>query len=573
MIKRQHVLVCILLMLCGGCADKAPSSFIAVNQLGYEAGAQKEAYLVNSAVGSFELVDYNTGLVVYTSNPMSTIPPDKGSGDQISILDFSEFQGAGLFLLRSAQKQNVTSSVFKIKHNAYGEALNTVLRSFYYHRCGISVDLGEEWSYAICHLDDAPYYDNQQQYKEVRGGWHDAGDHNKFTVNTSLSAALLMYMYANNPSTFRDGQLGIPESGNAIPDILDEISWALRWLHKMQRNDGAVYHKVSQKRWIGEYLPQDDPSIRYLFEPSTAATASFAATAALGSRLLQPYNPFLASKLKIAALDAWAFLTKHPQNLPLGGFTNPPDVSGGEYGDKNDTDERLWAAMELYNLTGGSLFLSYFIQNYSRIELHNPPPISWRNVHSLALHSFYLAETDDSYFAVKQEIRDAILSRADRLMKVHAANNYRNLLNPSEYYWGSNSVGLAYAYDLLQAYIISGNQRYKKAAWDQLHFVMGRNPSNISQITGVGTNSVRHPYHQLSEKGDFFNPVPGMLVGGPNNHILLNNREISPFPAKSFEDSFSNYFVNEPAINFTAVYALVLSFLSNSNHLLTAQEY
>ena len=63
--------------------------------------------------------------------------------------------------------------------------------------------------------------------------------------------------------------------------------------------------------------------------------------------------------------------------------------------------------------------------------------------------------------------------------------------------------------------------------------------------------------------GGFNNPVPGMLVGGPNNRLLLNDRKISPYPAKNYEDLFKNYLVNEPAINFTAILVYVTSALSS----------
>jgi len=79
----------------------------------------------------------------------------------------------------------------------------------------------------------------------------------------------------------------------------------------------------------------------------------------------------------------------------------------------------------------------------------------------------------------------------------------------------------------------------------------------------VGSAPVQHPYHQLSEVGNFNDPVPGMLVGGPNNHLLLNDRVISPYPAKNYEDVFKNYLVNETAINFTAILIYVTSAISN----------
>ncbi len=572
---KHHLLILVsLLFVLFSCSKDEYKTFIAVNQTGYETGAPKKAYLVNSPeTGSvFQLVSADQGEVVFADTIRVFREPDPASGDLIGLINFSDAGLTGTFFLRMQDNHQVKSSPFTIGENIYSEALDTVIRSYYYHRCGVSVDLGEEWSYEICHLDDAPFYHNPSVNINVTGGWHDAGDYNKFTVNTTLSASLLLYMYDENPDRFTDGQLGIPESGNGIPDVLDEISWALRWLLSMQRSDGALFHKVSQKRWIGEYLPHTDPSVRYLFEPSTAATASFAATAAIGARIMYPYNPVFAGELENAALLAWNYLILNPMNLPLGGFKNPPDVSGGEYGDTNDNDERLWAAVELYNLTSDRSFMDYFIGNYNKIQIRPLQPISWRNAHSLALHAFYFSDTGSLFTQSKEDIKNALIRHADGLLDTRDRNNYDNLLKHTEYYWGSNSVGLAYAHDLVQAWKITGNAEYREAALDQLHFVMGRNPLNLSQITGVGHLAVQHPYHQLSKVGNFDNPVPGMLVGGPNNYVFLNNKELSKYPAKNFEDAFRNYFVSEPAINFTAMLAWVLSSLSDYTQPYSVQE-
>ncbi len=104
----------------------------------------------------------------------------------------------------------------------------------------------------------------------------------------------------------------------------------------MQRADGAVYHKVSQKKWIGEYLPHADPSTRYIFDISSAATASFTAAAAIGSRHLKNYNQDYSQKLQVAAERAWDWLEENPQNVPTGGFKNPEGVEGGQYNDLSD---------------------------------------------------------------------------------------------------------------------------------------------------------------------------------------------------------------------------------------------
>ncbi len=565
-----NILVIILLFFfipISSCVDSSQKPFIAVNTVGYEMGSSKQAFLVNSEAELFQLIRTENSEVVLTGKISSPSEVDSISGDRLSPIDFSIFNNPGEFKIKTLSPGNLTSHPFRIEENVYHNALMKIVKSYYYHRCGTVVDVGAKWSYKICHIDDAPFYDDRKSSKQVTGGWHDAGDYNKFSGNTALSAALLLYAYESNPDNFLDNQLGIPESGNGTPDILDEVGWALEWLLKMQREDGGVYHKVSQKKWIGEYLPNEDPSTRYIFDVSSAATASFVAVSALGARHLEEYNPGLSFELSLAAERAWRFLERHPENKPVGGFKNPEGVRGGEYGDPSDLDERLWASMELYRLTNNRDYLTFFIQNYEEITFYNIPPISWRDAESLAFNSFLSADIPNEYDKVREIISEKIIRHADDILSIHKQNNYRNLLLYNQYYWGSNSVGLAYAFDLIQGFNLTQNPKYKYAALDQLHYIFGRNPMNLSQVTGVGSAAVKNPYHQLSEVGGFSSPVPGMLVGGPNNHRLLRNKKLSPMPGKSYEDVFANYLVNEPAINFTAI----LVYITNSFSTLRSQ--
>ncbi|MFU8861995.1 MAG: glycoside hydrolase family 9 protein [Cyclonatronaceae bacterium] len=533
-----------------------------MNQIGYEKDSLKQAFLVNAEADSFELVRAHDSKVVF-SGPIKTAgDTDAVSGDKISVIDFSDYRSEGEYKIKTLAPEPMVSNKFNISKDVYVEALKIMSKSFYYHRCGTQVGGESDWSYEICHLDDAPFFDDPESSKDVTGGWHDAGDYNKFTVNTALSAGLLLYTYESNPDNFWDNQLGIPESGNGIPDLLDEISWALEWLLKMQRDDGAVYHKVSQKKWIGEYLPHTDPSIRYIFDVSSAAAASFTAAVAIGSRHLRSYKPDFSQELQAAAERAWHWLEQNPENFPAGGFKNPEGVTGGQYGDPSDLDERLWAAMELYKLTNNDRYLTFYIEHYRALYQTGIPPISWRDANSLAMRAFLRSETNGKYLKEKDAVREATIRHANSLLEVHNQNAYKNLLRSDQYYWGSNSVGLAFAADLMQAYDITGQAHYKNATLDQLHFIVGRNPFNLSQVTGVGSAPVQHPYHQLSEMDNSDDPIPGMLVGGPNNHLLLNNEVISPYPVKNYKDEFKNYLVNEPAINFTAILIYVTGAIS-----------
>lgn len=154
---------------------------------------------------------------------------------------------------------------------------------------------------------------------------------------------------------------------------------------------------------------------------------------------------------------------------------------------------------------------------------------------------------------------------SEALLKRIEANVYRCVLRDEEYYWGSNSVLLGYAFSLLLAHEVSGQRKYLEGALDQLHYVLGRNTFNSVFVTGIGTHPVRQPYHQFSMMLNAGIPVPGLVVGGPNKGSRLQGKTISRFPGKCYEDVAKNYFVNEVAINYTAPLTYLASYLVNGS--------
>lgn len=541
-------------------SDKQPK--ILIDQLGYRTDDQKIALFKNIYPGKFEVIDLNSNKTVLTENAYRPGIYDKSTGEKVYTLNFSTLTKTGEYYLL-IPNLSLKSSNFFINNNVYNECAVKTLQSFYYERCGIQIDNGTIWKHPACHTKPAFYYDNPEKQKNVTGGWHDAGDYNKFVPTTAVSAAFLLYTYENDPSFFKDGQLNIPENHNSIPDILDEARWGLKWLLKMQRPDGAVYHKVSIKKWTGEHLPDKEQDKQYIFGISSASTADEAAVTALGAKIFIKYDREFAAKLLKSATAAWGFLSKHPGNIPLGGFKNPPGVLGGNYTDDEDSDERLWAAIELYRATGIDEYLKYFLSNYQKVGGPNYT-VSWKNTANFAFYSFLKLpisiETEDA----RKKIISNLNTYAGYVVKKIERSGYRCSLNPDEYFWGSNSVLLGYAFDLIYAYCITGKVVYFQGALDQMHYILGRNTFGISFVTGVGTNPVRYPYHQFSMLFDDGNPVPGMVVAGPNKFAKLNGFVISNYPGKCYEDNQKNYFVNEPAINYTAPLVFVASYFSEA---------
>lgn len=528
-----------------------------VNQSGYRPQDIKIAFARNVRSETFEILDATSHTVVHKGTTRGVRQVDENTGDTTSVMDFSEFKKSGLYQLW-IPGTIWRSPVFRIADDAYDSALKTMLESFYYQRCGVAVDNGTVWNHPPCHTKDAPLFGNPEIIQPVTGGWHDAGDYGKFVVTGTVSAAFLLYLYEHHKEKFFDGQLNNGGSGNSVPDILDEVRWELEWLLKMQRQDGGVYFKVSKKQWTGESLPHTDTDVRYLFDVTTTATGDFAAVTALAARLFMPYDQYFARQLLRSSDSAWKFLQANPSIVPPGGFRNPAGVEGGEYGDDEDADERLWASAELYRTTGNEQYHEYFLTHYKKRFWGVTYPVSYKNVQNFAYYTYIRIPLKQVDHSARNHIINTLENYCNDLVERIKKNGYNHVLKSSQFYWGSNAVTMGYAFDLLQGYYATRNTAYRNAALDQLHYILGRNPFGISFVTGVGTVATTRPYHQFSMKLNAARPVPGMLVGGPNSQDKIRGKVLSPFPGKCYEDSEANWFVNEPAINYTAPLTYVI---------------
>ena len=114
--------------------------------------------------------------------------------------------------------------------------------------------------------------------KDGIGGWHDAGDYNKYTVNGAFTAGMMLQAWEHFSDRLAALKFDIPESENDVPDFLDEVRWELDWLLKMQADDGRVYHKLSTLQVRRFHPAGSRRKARRYFSPwGTAATADLAA--------------------------------------------------------------------------------------------------------------------------------------------------------------------------------------------------------------------------------------------------------------------------------------------------------
>lgn len=534
------------------------SPFIVVDQFGYRPGAKKVAVLRDPEVGfdadeafapgaTYQVVDAFTGETVLSAAPSAWNggAVDESSGDRASWFDFSSVTAPSAYYVLDVEN-GVRSAVFRITPDVYREVLRHALRTFFYQRAGFEKAAefaGEAWADAASHA--GPGQDTEARLfsapgdastaRDLSGGWYDAGDYNKYTSWHASYVIQMARAYRDRPLIWGDDS-GIPESGNGVPDILDEVLFGLDFLERMQNEDGSVLSIVG----LASASPPSAATEPSFYGPaSTSATAHSAAAFAFGSVVLSALGGFdeRAAALSTAAERAWAWVEANPsvqfRNNDAGSGSSGLGAGQQEVDDKGRVMKRLEAACYLFELTGDAAYQSYFDQNYEQASLLSPYAYAWEEeIQEMLLH---YATLPNATPGVSSAIRNAYASALESGENLGA---HRERIDPylaplSTYTWGSNSVKAHQGLVLhsLVKYQFEGvdTEEVLAAAESYVHYLHGVNPLGIvylSNMSAMGAeNSVNEFYHSwfndTSETWDrvgesSYGPAPGFLTGGPN---------------------------------------------------------
>ena len=538
-----------------------------VNQVGYLLDQEKLVYFTQSA-DSFYVTDKSDGSIQYSGKIEPSVMKDPATGADVYYGNFSTLTRGGLYVVKT--NTNLTSDQFEISSSPFTDVYKKSLKGFYFQRCGtalLSANAGV-YARAACHLNDGTFHPTTGKSGSINvtGGWHDAGDFGKYVVNAGVTIGTLLMGYEQFPDYFKSDDLNIPESGNSVPDILDEVRYELTWMLKMQDTDGGVFFKVTPKNFAGFIMPNTDNSVRYIYQKSSTATGDFAAVMAMAARIYFPFDSAFASKCLGAAENAWQYLLANPSIVPSGGFHNPSDTYTGEYGDNNDADERLWAAGELFTTTGNDIYENYYALHYQNVGLIYYA-MGWGSVGTLAQIEYLVSKQPKTDSGIKAAIKTSLINYCNQLYNKSKSDGFNVTLSTSDYYWGSNAVVLNNAVLLIMGYQLSGNKNYYNTALEQLNYILGANINDISYITGVGTKYPMHIHHRTSAADGIVEPVPGLMAGGPNKNItndpiLQAKFTSSTPPALCYVDDQGSYASNEIAINWNAPLVFVAGYFS-----------
>jgi hypothetical protein len=624
-------------------SPKTIDNHIKIDQFGYLCTAQKIAVISNPQTGynsnapflpgaganNYQVRRWSDDAVVYSG----TIVAWNGgtthsqSGDKVWWFDFSTYSTSGTYYIYDVAN-GVGSYAFDIQPNVYANVLKTAVRMFYYQRCGIAkttTNAGAEWADAICHNHPTNQDANCMLYsspsntatsKVLSGGWHDAGDYNKYVNFAWEELSNLLFAYSESPSIWTD-DYNIPESGNGIPDILDESKWELDWLLKMQQSDGSVLSMVGNPCSTSSNSPPPSGDINQRVYGPATTSATFSAACLYSLAAIQfkslgiPSMTTYANTLQSAAQMAWTWASSNPSVTWSNNTGTCYIVSGEqEVADYDRLCRQLSAAAFLYKLTGNTTYKTYFESNYTQTHL-----LQWGYA--------YLFEPviQDAllYYAslpgVTSTVANAITTAYSNSMKTGNTDNlpsflnqtdaYRAYMSDNNYTWGSNSskgvqgnMMLAmntYGLDAANA------TNYHNAASGFVHYLHGVNPNALVYLTNMSSfgaeNSLTSIFHSWFADGSSlwdqvgvskYGPAPGYLSGGPNpsyaldgccpsgcggNNSLCSANSVTPplnQPAqKSYKDWNSNWpqdswSVTEPSLGYQAKYVRMLSkFMGN----------
>jgi endoglucanase len=591
-------------------------SFIKVDQFGYLTNMRKIAVVADPQSGFNAAESFTPGVgptdyevrrwiddgVVLTGGlqPWKSGATHGQSGDRGWSFDFSRLTAAGSYYIWDKVK-GVGSGRFEIGPNVYDGVLRQAMRTFYYQR----LDFAKVAPYAESNWTDAAAYTGagQDRYarsrfaksdastaRDLRGGWMDAGDTNKYTTFAQSAVIQLIDAYRMNPAVFGDN-FGIPESGNGLSDLLDEVKWELEFLKRMQNATGTkgLLLKLGVDTYDGDVTPpSSDTRPRYYLPECTSATiagsAMFAAAGVVYRAI--PSQASYGTDLITRAEAAWSRARTTTSNFTsFQTACDDGDIKSGNADDDADGQigRALEAAVALYEATGKAEYKTFVESNYNWVP---PVSFSWWGPYGSTTQVALLRFA--GLAGVTAAVANAIKTQKANQNGVFSITDYqagtdlyRAYLADAQFHWGHNQVrantgnlNLDFVtFNINPAHALT----YREVAEQHLHWLHGVNPLSMAMLSNMGAHgaesSANEIYHTWFQDGSAWDnaetstkgPAPGYVTGGPNKDYTGTLAWIrSQPPQKAYQDwntswPENSWEITEPAIYSQAAYVQLLA--------------
>ena len=529
-----------------------------INQIGYRPADPKEFALVDGS-GDIEIVNAAGQTVLQVTPKASSYWAP--STQNVQLVDFTALTVPGTYSIK--QGGQVLRSDLKIADKTFEDVTKAALKWYYYQRASMELEeqYAGQWKRAAGHTNSTVTLHNSTGTSgtiQSSKGWYDAGDYGRYIVNSGITTYTLLSLYEHFPEYFNTLKWNIPAEGT-LPDLLAEIKYNLDWMLTMQAADGGVYHKLSTLQFPGDVMPAKDTEKLYVIGKGTAASFDFAGVMATAYRVFKTFDATYAAQCLEAAKKAYAWGLQNPNKA----FTNPSDVATGSYSDGELSDEKAFASMELFISTGDASYKPTIDPNKTSIVP------AWPEMYGLAV---YAAATHATELGADAETAKSMLLQYANEFAYAATTGFGVVMSNEDFVWGSNAVAGNQGVFLLYAYYVTGEQKYYEAAKKVIDYLLGKNPLDMSFLTGFGTKSPKLPHHRPSTADKITDPVPGMIVGGPQpggEDIGSKSWECKDYrtgvPATSYTDNRCSYATNEVAINWNAPFAYIAGALEALN--------
>ncbi len=539
-----------------------PIPWIVVDQFGYRVGSRKVAVIRSPQTGydstatftpgqKYQLVDKASGKVVKEGEPVAWNggATDASSGDKVWWFDFSDVTTPGIYTVVDSEKK-VRSVEFEIDDDVYRSVLKHAVRMYFYQRAGFektAAAAGADWADKACLLGKGQDSEahawtaktDSSLVRDLRGGWFDAGDSNRYTAWASGTSVTLLHAYDENPSAFGD-DYGIPESGNGIPDLLDEVKYAIDWIVRMQSSDGSLLCILGSD---GASPPSAATGASYYGPATTNATLMGAAVFAYASKIYgarpEASLKTFAADLKARAVKAWTWADANPNVIYHNNDNSKQAGSSGLGAGNQEVDDsgrllsKFQAAVHLYEATGEASYKDFAEANWSKVfGPYSPTEWEMEPTNAVVYFSQLSGVSASVSSAIVGQVTTNITNNANQLPAVTSSKDpYRAYLK--DYTWSSNQIKMAQARLLqLLAKLGSGSdaEDAAAAAEDYVHYLHGVNPLGLVYLTNMqragaerSAKTVAHLWFaDKSPKWDETTsstpgPAPGYLTGGPNS--------------------------------------------------------
>ena len=621
MFLRPRACVGLLLLLGAGAAPAVPSAtvpWIKVDQFGYQPAMQKvavvvdpqagfnaaEAFAPGTGSGQYQIRRWADDVVVHTGTlqPWKSGATHAQSGDRGWHYDFSALTAAGAYYIWDSARQ-VGSGRFEIGSAVYAPVLRHAVRMFYHQR----LNHAKVAPYVDARWADAAAYERPGQdrsatsrwakgqaatARDLSGGWMDAGDTNKYVTFAQSAVLQLLDAYRMSPAVFRD-DFGIPESGNGLPDLLDELKWELDFLRRMQDASGThgLFLKVGVDNYTDISPPSADARPRYYLPECTSATL---AGAAMFGAAHVVYRGFASQAAGAADLLARAEAAWARAKLTTSGFTvfqtacDDGDIKAGDadVDAQGQLESSVLAAIALYEATGKAEYRAHVEANYARVRPYN---IWWWGPYWAPMQVALLRHAGQpgvsasvaSNLRSQKSWQSGVISLTDFNGGTNGTDLYRAHLADAEFNWGHNmtrsNAGLINLD--FEAFGINSTSAalYRRIAEQHLHWLHGANPMGLVMLSNMASagaeSSLSEIYHTWFANGTVWDstrtsargPAPGYLAGGPNTTYTGSVAGLaSQPPQKAYKDwntgwPENSWEVTEPAIYYQAAYVQLLA--------------